>query len=194
MIPIPRLNKKLKKVSKEILRKKLINYRKNNFINGGISYSQFRKILKNINLKKKIIIGGYYPINSEIGCLDILERLEESNFKLSLPVTKQNNDMDFYEWSFKEPLKIGLQGIPEPNTKKKTIPDVLIIPLVGFDRNKFRLGYGGGFYDRYIAKISKLKKVLKIGFAFSFQQIKKIPTNKFDQKLDIVLSNKKNIQ
>ena len=66
----------------------------------------------------------------------------------------------------------------------------MIVPLVGFDNNKFRLGYGGGFYDRYIAKLSNFKKVLSIGFAFSFQKIKKIPVNKFDQKLDFILTNK----
>ena len=66
----------------------------------------------------------------------------------------------------------------------------MIVPLVGFDNNKFRLGYGGGFYDRYIIKLSNLKKVLTVGFAFSFQKIKKIPINKFDQKLDFILTNK----
>ena len=81
--------------------------------------------------------------------------------------------MDFYEWSFKKSLKVSKQGIPEPNKKKKVFPDILIVPLVGFDKNKFRLGYGGGFYDRYISKVLKFKKILTIGFAFSFQKLKK---------------------
>ena len=102
--------------------------------------------------------------------------------------------MDFYEWSFQDPLKVSRQGIPEPYKKKKVIPDVLIVPLVGFDKNKFRLGYGGGFYDRYISKSLNFKKILTIGFAFSFQEIAKIPINKFDQKLDIILTNKRIIK
>ena len=89
--------------------------------------------------------------------------------------------MDFYEWSYKDPLKISKRGIPEPIMKKKIFPDVLIVPIVGF---------GGGFYDRYISKILKLKKIVTIGFAFSFQQLKKIPTNEFDQKLNFILTNK----
>ena len=64
----------------------------------------------------------------------------------------------------------------------------MIVPLVGFDINKYRLGYGGGFYDRYIAKILKLKNIVTIGFAFHFQEIKKIPINKFDKKLDFILT------
>ena len=177
-------------MSKKNLRKKLLNLRKKNFKDQAISFIQFKRILKKNNLINNINIGGYYPINSEIGCLDILEKLEQRNLKISLPVIKKSNNMDFYEWSFKEPLKISYQGIPEPNTKKKVFPDILIVPLVGFDNNKFRLGYGGGFYDRYIAKLSNFKKVLSIGFAFSFQKIKKIPVNKFDQKLNFILTNK----
>ena len=177
-------------MSKENLRKKLINLRKKNFKEQSISYIQFKKILKKLNLKNKINIGGYYPINSEIGCLDILEKLEKNRFKISLPITKKNYDMDFYEWSFQNSLKISYQGIPEPNSKKKVFPDVLIVPLVGFDKNKFRLGYGGGFYDRYISKLSNYKKFLTIGFAFSFQELKNIPINKHDQKLDFILTNK----
>ena len=97
--------------------------------------------------------------------------------------------MDFYEWSTREILKISKQGIPEPIRKKKVYPKVLIVPLVGFDKNKFRLGYGGGFYDRYISRVLKFKKILTIGLAFSFQELKKVPKDKYDQKLDLILTN-----
>ena len=177
-------------MSKKILRKKLIKIRRNNFLDQTISFVHFKKILKKYNLKKNINIGGYYPINSEISCLNVLEILEKNNFKISLPITKKNKNMDFYEWSFQDSLKVSYQGIPEPNTKKKVFPDILIVPLVGFDDNKFRLGYGGGFYDRYISKILNLKKVLTVGFAFSFQGVKNIPINKYDKKLDFILTNK----
>ena len=53
--------------------------------------------------------------------------------------------MDFYEWSFRKSLKVNNRGIPEPLAVKKVFPDILIVPVVGFDKNKFRLGYGGGF-------------------------------------------------
>jgi len=181
-------------VSKKNLRKKLINNRRNNYVDQSISFVHFKKILRKYNIKKDINIGGYYPINSEIDCLDVLEILEKNNFKISLPITKKNNNMDFYKWSFQESLSVSRQGIPEPNTKKKVIPDFLILPLVGFDRYKFRLGYGGGFYDRYITKILKSKKILTVGFAFSFQEISKIPINKFDQKLNFILTDKEIIK
>jgi 5-formyltetrahydrofolate cyclo-ligase len=69
-------------------------------------------------------------------------------------------------------------------------PEILLIPLVGFDRQLNRLGYGGGFYDRYISKIKKNKKIIKIGLGFSFQKIDKLPINKHDKKLDYILTEK----
>ncbi len=177
-------------MSKESLRKKFIKIRKSKFVNQNINFNEFKKILHTLRMKKIKNIGGYYPINSEIGCLNILEKLEKNNFKISLPITKKDNNMDFYQWSFNDPLKVSYRGIPEPAKKKKVYPDILIVPLVAFDKDKYRLGYGGGFYDRYIHKISNLKKILTIGFSFSFQELKKIPINKFDQKLDLILTDK----
>ena len=69
-------------------------------------------------------------------------------------------------------------------------PDILLVPLVGYDGNLNRLGYGGGFYDRYIEKIEKIKNVIKIGIAFSFQKITSVPTNNYDKKLDFVITEK----
>ena len=91
-------------MSKKILRKKLINLRKINFSHEDISFEQFKKILNKNKIDKNQIIGGYYPINCEIESLNILEKLEKNKFKISLPVTKKNNAMDFYEWSNKKSL------------------------------------------------------------------------------------------
>ena len=98
--------------------------------------------------------------------------------------------MDFYKWSTIDPLVINKFGIPEPTSKKKIYPDILLVPLVAFDKDLNRIGYGGGFYDRYIQKIKKIKKIVTIGFAFSFQKVKKIPSNNYDMKLDFILINK----
>ena len=63
--------------------------------------------------------------------------------------------MDFFKWSSKEPLSINKYGIPEPVSDKVVYPDILLVPIVAFDKNFNRIGYGGGFYDRYIKKIKK---------------------------------------
>ena len=98
--------------------------------------------------------------------------------------------MNFFKWSFSDPLTVNKYGIPEPLSKKINYPDIILIPLVAFDKNLNRLGYGGGFYDRYLKKISKKKNILKIGLASSFQMIKKVPVNSLDQKLDFILTEK----
>ena len=82
--------------------------------------------------------------------------------------------MDFYKWSFSDPLKINKYGIPEPEKSKIVYPDILLIPLVAFDKNLNRLGYGGGYYDRLIEKIEKKKKNYKNRFSFFIQKIDKV--------------------
>ena len=98
--------------------------------------------------------------------------------------------MDFYEWSFDDPLKINRYGIPEPNSKKLIYPDIILVPLVAFDKNLNRLGYGAGYYDRIIEKLSKKKKILKIGLALSVQKINNVPVTKYDKKLDYIVTDK----
>ena len=98
--------------------------------------------------------------------------------------------MDFYKWSFSDLLKINKYGIPEPETKNIVYPDILLVPLVAFDKNLNRLGYGGGYYDRLIKKISKNKKIIKIGLALSVQEVDKVPANMYDKKLDYIVTNK----
>ncbi len=98
--------------------------------------------------------------------------------------------MDFYRWSFFDPLKINKYGIPEPKNKNIVYPDIILVPLVAFDENLNRLGYGGGYYDRLIKKLSKKKKIIKIGLALSVQKIYKVPIDIHDQKLDYIVTNK----
>ena len=71
------------------------------------------------------------------------------------------------------------------------MPNILFVPLVAFDDKLYRIGYGGGYYDRYLAKLEKKKLFKSIGFAFSFQKVNEIPTNNFDKKLDLVITENK---
>ena len=177
-------------MNKSDIRKKILKIREQNISkNLKINFEYLFKILK----KKKIkggIIGGYYPYNHEIDVIKVLEKFEKKSFLISLPKIKKNSQMDFFRWSTKEPLLINKYGIPEPISNKTKYPDILLVPLVAYDKNLNRIGYGGGFYDRYIKKIKKRKKVTTIGLAFSFQKVKKIPTNEYDMKLDFIITEK----
>ncbi len=177
-------------MNKSKLRSKIIKLRrKNNIKNLKISLNVFLFFLKSKNLNFKNF-GGYYPSNYEISDLEILNLLEKKKFNISLPIIKKNSQMDFYKWSTNDPLKLNKFGIPEPISQKLCIPDILLVPLVGYDDKLNRLGYGGGFYDRYIEKIEKKKKILKVGLAFSFQKLNRVPTSSHDKKLDFIITEK----
>tara|TARA_B100000579_G_scaffold375723_1_gene340717 strand:- start:1361 stop:1906 length:546 start_codon:yes stop_codon:yes gene_type:complete len=177
-------------VLKSKIRKKILSIRKK-INNKNIKFS-FLKIFKEIekNIPQKKIIGGYYPVNFEIDILDILEELEIKGLKLSLPVIKKNNEMEYYSWSIKNLLKLNKYGIPEPEPIKKVIPGIIIVPLVAFDSRLYRIGYGGGYYDRYIGKFSKKKNLFTVGIAHSCQKINKVPNNNYDKKLDMIITEK----
>jgi len=177
-------------VFKSKLRKKVLKIRKVAYKNNlKIDFNKvFSLIKKNYLIKKSV--GGYFPVNSEVDDLEILKEFAKRNYQISLPVIKKNFNMDFYKWSFDDPLKINQYGIPEPNSKKLIYPDVILVPLVAFDNNLNRLGYGGGYYDRVIKKLNKKKKILKIGLAFSNQKINNVPITRYDKKLDYIVTDK----
>ncbi len=176
-------------MNKSEIRKKILKIRKQK---GSKELEvNFQNILKILSREKNLnkIIGGYYPYNYEIDAIKILEKFENKNYQISLPKIKKNFKMDFLSWSTNDPLLINKYGIPEPISNKVILPSILLVPLVAFDKNLNRVGYGGGFYDRYIKKIKKLKKVITIGLAYSFQEVSKVPANRNDIKLDFIVTN-----
>ena len=177
-------------MNKSQIRKKILELRRQKKVKKFIfNFDLILSLLKKKRVAGKII-GGYYPYNYEIDILQILEKFEKKKFIITLPKIKKNSQMNFFQWSKNDPLAINKFGIPEPISEMVKYPDVLLVPLVAFDKNFNRVGYGGGFYDRYIKKIRKRKKILTIGFAYSFQKVKKISTNNHDIKLDFIITNK----
>ena len=118
---------------KSKLRSKLIKLRKLKFNkNFKINFQKIKYLINKSNLKKPII-GGYYPVNYEIDCLEILENLEKQKFRICLPKIKKNNLMNFYEYSFKDPLAINKYGIPETISKNIITPDICDLIKKGLD-------------------------------------------------------------
>ncbi len=178
-------------MNKQSIRKKLLRLRKNKYPkNLSLNPIKVYKFLHNKVLGSKII-GGYYPFNFELNILKILKVFENNNFTISLPKISKNNEMNFFEWSNNEPLKINKFGIPEPISNKKVSPNILLIPLVGFDDQLNRLGYGGGYYDRYLSREQKNNRLFKVGLGFSFQKVKNLPVEKHDKSLDCIITEKK---
>jgi len=177
-------------VLKAKLRKKFLKIRKlKNKENIQIEFNKVFNLINKQNILIKVI-GGYFPVNHEVDGLNILKEFDKKKYQISLPVVKKKFEMDFYKWSFNEPLKINKYGIPEPEKIKLIYPDVILVPLVAFDEKLNRLGYGGGYYDRLIKRLSGKKNILKIGLALSAQKINNVPTNEYDKKLDYIITDK----
>ena len=179
-------------MKKSEIRKKILRVRRqNNYKNLNFDFNEIIKLLKIKKIQEKIV-GGYYPYNYEVDVMEILENFEKKKYLIALPKIKKNFKMDFFGWSIKEPLKVNRYGIPEPTSNKIIYPNILLVPLVAYDEKLYRIGYGGGYYDRYLKKIKKRKKIITIGLAYSFQKIKKVPINKYDIQLDFIINEKNN--
>ena len=152
----------------------------------------FKDIIETLKKNKIMyrLVGGYYPYNHEFDVIRILEKFEKKRYQISLPKIKKNFQMSFFHWSKNEPLAINKYGIPEPISVKEIYPDILLVPLLAFDNRLYRIGYGGGYYDRYIKRIKQKKNITTVGLAYSFQKIKEVPIDKHDLKLDFVITDK----
>jgi 5-formyltetrahydrofolate cyclo-ligase len=136
------------------------------------------------------VVSGFSPIRSEISPLPLMRRIADAGASLALPVmTGRGQPLTMRAWSFGAPLVAGVWGIREPPADAPEVfPDILIVPLAAFDRRGYRLGYGGGYYDRTIDRLRAMKPVTAIGLAFAAQQIDEVPTTPRDERLDLVLT------
>ena len=181
-------------LNKVQLRKKYHKIRKKNYFE--ITKKNFYPLLSfldKISKKKKIKLSCYYPSNFEFSTLALMSVLQFNKKILTLlPVVSKENKMNFYKWNYLEPLKVNHYGIPEPYRSKKIyVPNIFLVPLLAFDKDKNRLGYGKGYYDTFLNKYLKLNKdILTIGVAFSFQKYNKLPIFKSDVRLNHILTEK----
>jgi 5-formyltetrahydrofolate cyclo-ligase len=112
------------------------------------------------------VLGIYWPFRSEIDVRELAHRHIESGGVVALPVVVEKNaPVEFWRWRPEVPMARGLFNIPIPAERDVVAPDVLIVPLVGFDRAGYRLGYGGGYYDRTLAASQPRPRTLAIAFA-----------------------------
>jgi 5-formyltetrahydrofolate cyclo-ligase len=174
------------------LRKKaLLQRRKKYFEISSDFFNPILSMLKKIKKNNYLNVSLFYPSNFEVNTLKFFDCNKNKKIKTFLPVIRSKNKMEFIEWNYPDPLKVNQFGLLEPALiKKPLVPNVILVPLLAFDQKKNRLGYGKGFYDRFLNKFLKKKKILTIGVAFSFQKYNKVPALNSDMKLDYILTEK----
>jgi 5-formyltetrahydrofolate cyclo-ligase len=138
------------------------------------------------------IVSGFMPLKSEFNPVPLLRKLAEAGARLALPaIAGRGKPLIMRAWEFGAPLDRGQWGIREPKPDApEAEPDILLVPLLAFDREGFRLGYGAGYYDMTIHRLRALKPVIAVGIAFAAQEVPKIPTTPRDERLDLVLTER----
>jgi len=135
-------------------------------------------------------VSGFSPLKSEINPVPLMRAFATAGARLALPVVAgKGKPLTMRSWSFGEPLLSGVWGIREPPPEAPEVfPDILIVPLLAFDRAGHRVGYGAGYYDMTIARLRGMKRVIAIGLAFAAQEIDQVPATPRDAALDLVLT------
>ena len=136
------------------------------------------------------VISAFHSFGTEISTFKLFDRLVAEGWTTALPVVvAKNAPLLFRQWAPGEALVLGRWDIQiPPETAPEVRPDVLLVPMLAFDRKGYRMGYGGGFYDRTLAKLRALKKVTAIGIAYAGQEIDMVPRDEHDQPLDWIMT------
>ena len=179
-------------IQKKILRKKYYNLRKKKYYKIDKEFfSPLIKLIRTNFKKKNLKLALYYPSNYELNVLKLLENDYIKNQNILFPAIEEKNNMNFYSWKKNQVLFVNKFGMLEPEKTKTKVPNLMIIPILAYDENKYRLGYGKGFYDRYLNKyLTKFKNILTVGVAFSFQKYHKLPRDNNDVRLNYILTEK----
>lgn len=152
----------------------------------------FDLFFKNISVPSGAIVAGYWPICAELDDLPILRELLRRNHICALPhVVKDGKPLVFRAWDLSTPMTAGKFNIKEPASDSVVIPDIIIVPMAVFDTRGHRIGYGKGFYDMTLEQAKKERSILAVGLSYESQSYNKLPAEKGDIKMDIIVTDKK---
>jgi 5-formyltetrahydrofolate cyclo-ligase len=148
-----------------------------------------RRLVENVDLLRFETIGLYWPIRGEIDCRELARTHAERGGVVALPVVVERGaPVEFWRWQPGARMSRGLWDIPIPAEREVVQPDALIVPLVGFDDSCYRLGYGGGYYDRTLAAATK--RPFCVGLGFNSGALGTIYPQMHDIPLDAIVTNR----
>jgi 5-formyltetrahydrofolate cyclo-ligase len=139
------------------------------------------------------VVSGFWPMAEELDIRPLMIELHNQGCQLCLPVVvAKKQPLVFRAWRPGDPLEAGVFGTLHPHPTREVIePDALIVPLLAVDEEGWRLGYGGGFYDRTLAALRTRKNITAIGVGFNAQLVPEVPHGPSDQRLDWLLTDKR---
>ncbi|MBM10397.1 MAG: 5-formyltetrahydrofolate cyclo-ligase [Magnetovibrio sp.] len=179
---------------KSDLRRLALNYRQIAARNcGSWAGEQIAKhIFEYFRTWKVSKISGYLPLGDEIEPVPALTCLGDVGWEIALPVvTGKKQKLVFRQWCPGDELEVGYLNTRHPIPSASELsPDVILAPMLAFDKEGHRLGWGGGFYDRTISALRAQNSILVLGLAFSRQEVDKVPCDRYDEPLDGVVTEK----
>jgi 5-formyltetrahydrofolate cyclo-ligase len=142
------------------------------------------------------IASGFQPYKSEISVLPLIAKLVADGWTTALPiVVAKGEPLIFRQWHPGDETVPGTWDIPmPPESAPEVEPDLLLVPMLAFDRHGYRLGYGGGFYDRTLELLRRHKPVTAIGIAYAAQEVEEVPRGPHDQPLDWIMTEESSFQ
>lgn len=144
-----------------------------------------------IPLAAKTVIGGYWPIGTELDLRPLLVALHDRGYVIGLPRTRRGQSLVYHRWAPDDRLSPNKFGIPMPAHDRPVVkPAVLILPMLAFDERGMRLGYGGGYSDRTMTELRRRGPLVCVGIAYGAQEVERVPAESFDQRLDWIVTEK----
>ncbi len=135
-------------------------------------------------------VSAYWPVGDELDCRPVMQALAERGHEIGLPVvTARATPLTFRRWRPGDRLEPAGFGLQVPDARQpEVVPDLLLVPLLAFDRAGGRLGYGGGFYDRTLALLQARGRALAIGLAYAGQEMAELPRSPTDLPMDWIVT------
>jgi len=155
------------------------------------SYNKLRDVfMHHVKVEAGSLVASYCAFRDEMDPAFLTDALRLAGHKIALPViVSKAAPLHFRLFAPHDELIVNAMGIREPGPLAPLVePDILLVPLLAFDKQGQRLGYGGGFYDRTIAELRSKKTIRAIGIAFSWQEVEAVPIGPHDVKLDNVVT------
>jgi 5-formyltetrahydrofolate cyclo-ligase len=179
---------------KATLRRQMLSRRKTVHAEKGAAASQAvaRRVVEEFLAAGKCV-AGYWPIGDELDPRPALEAVIGAGGAAALPVVAgQGQVLLFRQWNRGDPLESGPFGTAHPTPRAEAVtPDVLLLPLIAYDKTGHRLGYGAGYYDRTVQALRDRHAIVVIGLAYDEQEIDAVPAGSHDQRLDAIITDKR---
>lgn len=171
---------------KKALRKQMLALRRRVSATHGATAAE--TLARMLSFPAGIVVGAYWPLGDEIDPRPLMAALERAGCRLALPVVvAKAAPLEFRAFRMGDTLEPGMHGTVQPEMVQPVLfPEILLVPLLAFDRGCFRLGYGGGYYDRTLEKLRQKVQVKSIGIGFAAQEVPAVPRDGHDQRLDSV--------